>query len=213
MNVFLLKAYSYIYNSFPNILFMIDFTKTFETQRIILRPLKQEDKEHFIKITTDKKLWIYFTSDLSDKLILSEWLDAGIQDINNKKRLALSIIHRDRNSLIGSTSLGNISDIDKRAEIGWTWICRDFQGKGLNDEAKYLLIKYCFDDLHYERVEFKTDVLNLPARNALKRIGASEEGVLRSHTLMTHHRRRDTIYYSILRSEWEEIKVKNNWPQ
>jgi len=63
----------------------------------------------------------------------------------------------------------------------------------------------------FERVEFKTDVLNMPARKALLKFGAKEEGVLRSHTLMNHNRRRDTIYYSVLKSEWNAIKIKNNW--
>ena len=68
------------------------------------------------------------------------------------------------------------------------------------------MLKYAFETLEFERVEIKTDVLNVPARKALLRIGAKEEGILRSHTLMTHGRRRDTIYYSILRSEWEAVK-------
>jgi RimJ/RimL family protein N-acetyltransferase len=73
------------------------------------------------------------------------------------------------------------------------------------------MIKFLIETLDFERVEFKTDILNIPARRALLRIGAKEEGILRSHTLMTHNRRRDTIYYSILKSEWNEIKIKNNW--
>jgi RimJ/RimL family protein N-acetyltransferase len=72
---------------------------------------------------------------------------------------------------------------------------------------KYLMLGYCFETLGFERVEFKTDVLNLPARKALARIGATEEGILRSHTLMINNRRRDTIYFSILKPEWERLKA------
>jgi RimJ/RimL family protein N-acetyltransferase len=190
---------------------MIDFTKTLETDQILIRPLKQEDYDRFIEITDDKDLWIYFTNDLSDKKVLFEWIETGVQEIKNKMRLAFSIIDKQTNSPIGSTSIGNISERDNRFEIGWTWLCTEFQGKGINDQTKYLLLKYCFEELECQRVEFKTDVLNKPARNALKRIGAVEEGVLRSHTLMTHDRRRDTIYYSILKHEWKNIKFKNNW--
>ncbi len=191
---------------------MIDFNKTLETNQILLRPLSQDDYDRFLKITTDKDLWIYFTSDLSDNNELLRWIETGEQEIKNEKRVAFSIIDKQTNSLVGSTSIGNISVRDKRVEIGWTWLGREFQGKGINDQAKYLLLKYCFEEIDCIRVEFKTDILNVPARNALKRIGAIEEGVLRSHTLMTHNRRRDTIYYSILRQEWKEIKIKNNWP-
>ena len=71
--------------------------------------------------------------------------------------------------------------------------------------------KYCFEECEAVRVEFKTDVLNLPARKALKKIGIVEEGVLRSHTQMIRNRRRDTIFYSVLASEWDLMKSKNNW--
>jgi RimJ/RimL family protein N-acetyltransferase len=67
---------------------------------------------------------------------------------------------------------------------------------------KFLMLQYDFEELEMLRVEFKNDVLNLPARKALLRLGATEEGILRSHTLMTKGRRRDTIYYSFLRGEW-----------
>jgi RimJ/RimL family protein N-acetyltransferase len=79
-------------------------------------------------------------------------------------------------------------------------------GTGLNKECKFLLLQYAFEHLNFERVEFKTDVLNTAARNALKKIGAKEEGVLRSHMTLHNGRRRDSIYYSILLNEWEEIK-------
>ena len=149
---------------------------------------------------------------MSDVDVLYKWIEAGINDINNKKRLAFTVIDKQSNQIVGSTSIGNISPHDRRVEIGWTWLGREFQGRGINDQAKYLLIKYCFEELDCERVEFKTDILNEPAKRALKRIGAVEEGVLRSHTLMTNNRRRDTIYYSILKHEWQNLKQKNNWP-
>ena len=190
---------------------MIDFNKTLETDKVILRPLRREDYDRFIEMTEDKNLWTYFTNDLSDKTALRTWVETAVQQIKDKKRLAFSIINKRTNSLVGSTSIGNISERDKRVEIGWTWLSRAFQGKGLNDHSKYLLLKYCFEELGCERVEFKTDVLNIPARNALERIGAVEEGILRSHTLMTNNRRRDTIFYSILKPEWENVKLKTNW--
>jgi len=190
---------------------MIKFHKAFETDHVLLRPLIAENVNHFKHLTEDKKLWIYFTDDLSDSATLNDWVETGLSQMKQKSRLAFTIIDKANNKIVGSTSLGNISERDKRIEIGWTWFFKDYQGKGINSQTKYLRLKYCFDELEYERVEFKTDVLNLPARKALLRIGATEEGILRSHTLMTNNRRRDTIYYSILKSEWNDIKLKNNW--
>lgn len=103
---------------------------------------------------------------------------------------------------MGSTSFGNYSERDKRIEIGWTWLGKDYQGNGYNVQAKELLLNYCFEVLELERVEAKTDVLNKAARSSLLKSGFTEEGVLRSHTLMTNNRRRDTIYFSVLKSEY-----------
>jgi len=190
---------------------MLDFNLILETVNVRIRPLNADDHKSFLKITTDESMWIYFTYDLSVESELKAWIDIALEDLKNRNRLAFTIIEKATGNPIGSTSFGNISYRDKRIEIGWTWISREFQGKGVNNDIKYLMLKYIFETVGFERAEIKTDVLNLPARKALQRIGAKEEGILRSHTLMTHGRRRDTIYYSILRSEWEEVKGKNNW--
>ena len=171
----------------------------------------EEDYSSFVLLTEDPAMWIYFTSDLSVKSELHDWIDTAINDMKNKVRIAFTIINKSTNQPIGSTSFGNVSFKDKRLEIGWTWIAKNYQGKGINNQIKYLMTKYGFENLNFERVEFKTDVLNIPARKALLKIGAKEEGILRSHTLMTHDRRRDTIYYSMLKPEWAAIKESNNW--
>jgi RimJ/RimL family protein N-acetyltransferase len=190
---------------------MIDFNLILQTDNIILRPLIAEDFIAFEKITTDPEVWIYFTFDLSVKNELKEWVEIAVNDIKNKTRLAFTIVDKLSGIPIGSTSFGNISYRDKRIEIGWTWITKAYQGTGVNNQIKFLMLRYAFEVLEFERVEFKTDVLNIRARKAFQRIGAIEEGILRSHTLMTHNRRRDTIWYSILKNEWEGIKMRNSW--
>ncbi len=190
---------------------MLDFSLTLETDKVLLRPLKSDDYSCFEDLTADKSMWIHFTKDLSQKSELKNWIDTALADINNKARLVFTIIEKSTGNPVGSTSIGNISYIDRRIEIGWTWICKRCQGTGVNLQAKYLLMKYLFETLNFERIELKTDVLNIAARKAIVRIGAREEGILRSHTLMSDGRRRDTIYYSILSSEWPGIKRKNYW--
>lgn len=184
----------------------LNYKLTLENEFILLRPLRHEDYERFLAITANQDLWYYFTQDLSNPEVLKSWVNSAISQTKDKTRVAFTIIDKIKDAVIGSTSLGNISFRDRRIEIGWTWICSEYQGKGANDHSKYLLIRYCFEELGFERIEFKTDVLNTFARKALKRIGATEEGILRSHTIMTNERRRDTIYYSILKHEWESLK-------
>jgi len=190
---------------------MVNFERILQTDEVLLRPLLIEDFEQLADLTNDQSMWTYFTSDLSDKAVLRDWIADAILQKENKTRLPFAVIDKASRKIVGSTSFGNISYRDKRIEIGWTWLGKEYQGKGINNQVKYLMISYCFEVLDFERVEFKTDVLNIPARKALSRIGMTEEGVLRSHTLMTHDRRRDTIFYSVLKSEWNALKIKNNW--
>ncbi len=185
----------------------MDFTIELQTDKIRLRPVKPEDYSSLLTLTNDASMWTWFTSDLSVSGNLKEWISEAVEQTSARQRLAFTIIDPEQNLLIGSTSFGNISERDKRIEIGWTWIGKSFWGKRFNDRAKFLMLQYCFEELDFERVEVKTDVLNIAARKALLRMGFMEEGLLRSHTLMTHNRRRDTIYYSVLKPEWESIKA------
>ncbi|HVK96479.1 MAG TPA: GNAT family protein, partial [Flavisolibacter sp.] len=104
------------------------------------------------------------------------------------------------------SAIGNISQYDLRAEIGWSWLGKEFRSSGINRQAKYLMMKHIFEAWNFERVEFKTDVLNERARKGLQKIGGIEEGVLRSHMTMWNNRRRTSIYYSVLKNEWYQLK-------
>lgn len=115
-------------------------------------------------------------------------------------------IERSSGRVVGSTRFGNYDAANRRIEIGWTWLARQWQRTTINTEAKYLMLTHAFEKLHCVRVELKTDVLNAPSRKAMLRIGAKEEGVLRKHTLMWTGRYRDSIYYSVLDEEWPQVK-------
>lgn len=168
-----------------------------QNDRILLRPLQQEDIPALLELTQDPSLWTYFTHDLSTLAGLEAWAAGHFSE----ERLQFLVVDQGSQQLLGSTGFGNYFPRDQRIEIGWTWLGKAAQGTGTNREMKSLMLAYAFEELDMLRVEFKTDVLNLPARKALLRLGATEEGILRSHTLMTHGRRRDTIYYSFLKGE------------
>jgi RimJ/RimL family protein N-acetyltransferase len=169
-----------------------------ESEGILLRPLQREDLPALLELTKDPALWTYFTHDLSTLAGLEAWAAGHFSE----ERLQFVVIDKHSGKVLGSTGFGNYFPRDQRIEIGWTWLGKAFQGTGINAQMKSLMLQYAFGELEMLRVEFKTDVLNLPARQALLRLGATEEGILRSHTLMTHGRRRDTIYYSFLKGEW-----------
>jgi N-acetyltransferase len=173
---------------------------------VLLRLLEKTDYELFKEIAFNPQIWKYNVTSASNKNELQKWIDDALESKKNNQRYPFTIIDKKLERATGSTSIGNISLTDKRAEIGWTWLGLEFQGTGINKYCKFLLLQYLFDELKFERVEFKTDALNLKSRKALQKIGAKEECVLKSHTLMHDGRRRDTIYYGILKNEWPSIK-------
>ena len=111
-------------------------------------------------------------------------------------------------TVVGSTRFGAISPADRRAEIGWTWIAPAWQRTAINTEAKLLMLRHAFERMGCTRVEFKTDQLNERSRAAIRRLGATQEGTLRSHIVTASGRVRDTVYYSILASEWAAVEAR-----
>ena len=186
---------------------MIPVDLKLETSRAILRPVAEEDYNDFLRLAQqDEDMWEYFSLNLGDEKQLRKWMDTAFTDRSANTRRPFTIIDKLNGQIAGSSSLGNISIYDLRAEIGWSWLGKDYRSSGLNRHAKYAMMKYAFDELHFERVEFKTDVLNARARKGLQNAGGIEEGVLRSHMTMWNGKRRSSIYYSVLKDEWPKLK-------
>ena len=122
--------------------------------------------------------------------------------------LPFALIEKSTGRAIGSTRYGNIDRTHHRVEIGWTWVAPTWQRTAVNTEAKYLLLRHAFETLGCIRVELKTDSLNEKSRNAILRIGAREEGTFRNHMITASGRIRHTVYFSVLDSEWPEVKSR-----
>ena len=174
--------------------------------RVLLRPFRQEDIPALAAIALEEEIWRYMPTRISNAQELKAWAQTVTEGYRLGSRYTFMIEDKATGQLAGSTSYGNISAPDKRLEIGWTWLSREYRGSGLNRHCKFLLLRYAFEELQMERVELKGDALNSRSRRAMQKIGATEEGILRSHTLMHDGRRRDTVYYSILRTEWPHIR-------
>jgi RimJ/RimL family protein N-acetyltransferase len=177
-----------------------------ETPRVRLSLMQQNDFEMLTPLTKSENTWKYFTKNLADPNELRLWIEEAMRDREQGKRVPFIIFDKDEKKVCGCTSFGNISFYDQRIEIGWTWLAEQFMGSGVNRQAKFALLSYAFEALKMQRVEIKTDNLNERSKAALKKIGAKEEGVLRSHMLMHDNRRRDSVYFSILKDEWERVK-------
>lgn len=181
---------------------------TLETPRVLLRLLRHEDYDLLRPLTKDHDIWKFFTKNLYEDAELKLWIEDALEGRRNFNRMPFLVIDKDVNQVAGSTSFGNISFYDKRIEIGWSWLGTEFMGTGLNRHAKFALMSHAFEAMQMERVEIKTDVLNERSRKAILKIGMYEEGILRSHQQMHSNRRRDTVYYSIIRDEWLAVKMR-----
>lgn len=178
-----------------------------ETPRVLLRKMKAEDLEEFKELITDENTWKYFSKDLSQPAEMESWINEALHSYDQKTRVPFTIIEIDTGRICGTTSYGNISFYDKRIEIGWTWLGNEFIGSSINRHAKFSLLSFAFEAMGMERVEIKTDNLNERAKAALIKVGMKPEGVLRSHMQMHSDRRRDSIYFGMIREEWEERKM------
>ncbi|ALD22163.1 GNAT family N-acetyltransferase [Hymenobacter sp. DG25A] len=188
----------------------MDFTRciTLENDRVRLRPLELTDFEDLKAVIFDPEIW-RFTVDPNpgDAVGLAGYLTKAMRERKKGLRYPFAIVDKQSGRVVGSTSYGNLALADHRLEIGWTWLGADYQRTGLNRAAKHLLLKYAFGELGCERVELKTDALNWKSREAMRRMGATEEGILRSHMVTQGGRRRDSVYFSILKPEWDMLRM------
>src|SRR5215467_3833823 len=120
--------------------------------------------------------------------------------------LPFIIINKQSNIIVGSTRYLNIDYDNHRMEIGHTWVRKSFRRTAVNTETKLLMLQYAFEKLNCIAIEIRTDVLNTVSRRAIERLGAKEDGIIRNHKIMKNGRIRDTICYSIIRSEWPLVK-------
>ena len=179
---------------------------TLRNKVVRLRRISMDDKGGYARIALNPEIWEYFVSRIANESDLNAFMEQAINDSLVGTRIVFSIIEQSSGRIAGSTAFGNLAPRERRLEIGWSWVGLEYRGTGVNRATKHLLLDYAFGELACERVEFKTDVLNVRARRALQGIGATEEGTLRSFNYMPGGRRRDAVYYSILKSEWPDVR-------
>jgi len=172
-----------------------------------LEPLSQHHFEDLLEVGLDPEIWRWTTERARTPEELRAWIDRALAARDTGAAMPFATVALPYGKAIGGTRLATWSATDRRVEIGWTWIGRDWQRTAVNTEAKYLMLRHAFEVLGCLRVELRTDVGNERSRAAILRIGAKEEGVLRKHSVTASGRVRDTVYYSILDDEWPEVKA------
>jgi len=177
-----------------------------ENNRARLRPLETADFEALKAVAFEPDLWKYTLTRGDDPVSLAAYLRQALEAREQGLRYPFAIIDRATGQLAGSTSYYNVYEPDQRLSIGYTWVGSAFQRTGLNRACKHLLFSHAFGQLGCERVELETDSRNHKSRTAMARMGATEEGTLRSHRNTQGGIRRDTVIFSVLRSEWSGLR-------
>lgn len=179
-----------------------------EGKTIELIPLEKEHFEELYSAAADKDLWTLIPTDGSDKTIFYQNYEFALSERENGNQYPFVIKHKETQQLIGSTRLFEIYPADKKLEIGWTWITKDYWGTSVNLECKLLLLTYCFEVLKTNRVQLKTKDDNFRSRKAIEKIGGVFEGILRKDKIQNNGTTRNAAYYSILDDEWNVAKQK-----
>ncbi len=150
--------------------------------------------------------WAYMPrSCFVDQADTRHWIDEAL---SREDEMPFVIVENQKNRVVGSTRYLNIRPEHRSLEIGWTWLGQEWLRTGVNTEAKYLLLRHAFERLGCIRVEFKTDERNQRSQLALERIGATREGVLRNHMIVQGGFYRNSVYFSVIETEWPAVRQR-----
>lgn len=175
-------------------------------QYVRLEPLSIAHSRTLVAAAADGELWNSTVTLIPSHANVDEYIDAALNGQASGRELPFVIINQSTGMVVGTTRFYDIEPNDRRVAIGYTWLSRSAQRTAVNTEAKLLLLGHAFERWHCIRVELITDFLNEQSRTAILRLGAKEEGVLRSHMIMPGGRVRDSVCFSIIDKEWPEVK-------
>ncbi|WP_340678996.1 GNAT family protein [Paraglaciecola sp.] len=174
---------------------------------VTLVPLKLEHAGALVNAAADGELWnLWFTSVPSQSSITA-YIEFALAQQDLGKSLPFVVVDNSSQKIVGSTRFCNADTTNKRVEIGYTWYAKSVQKTVVNTECKHLLLCHAFETLSAIAVEFRTHWHNHRSRNAIIRLGAKQDGVLRNHQVMSDGSYRDTVVFSITNSEWLAVKA------
>jgi RimJ/RimL family protein N-acetyltransferase len=171
-----------------------------------LVPMRAEHLDALTAAGADPEIWKWYSVNGATPETMRAFVDDALEGRRKGTAVPFAVLEAASGAIVGSTRFGAIERRHKPAEIGWTFLAPRCQRTGINTEMKYLMLRHAFEAWGLQRVEFKTDALNDKSRNALRRIGATEEGVLRRHMVTFTGRVRDSVYYSVTDGDWPRVK-------
>ncbi len=177
-----------------------------ESPTLLLEPLKQRHQSGLVDSVQDGELWKLWYTSVPKPTEMSKFIQTASQECANGESIAFAVRLAETGQIVGSTRFMHIDAKNKRVEIGFTWYARTHQRSSVNTICKYLLLCHAFEDANAIAVEFRTNWMNRQSRNAIQRLGARQDGVLRNHVVSHDGVIRDTVVYSITMAEWPAVK-------
>ena len=179
-----------------------------EGDRVKLVPLENAHFSELLEVGMQEKIWEFISINGADQDVLLRHLKSAVLKRATGEQYPFTVIDKKQNKIIGSTLFHNIFPEHRKLEIGWTWYDPAYWRTGYNRECKLLLLAHCFETLKTIRVQLVTDENNHRSRTAILGIGASFEGILRNERIRGSGAYRNTAIYSIIDSEWADVKHK-----
>jgi RimJ/RimL family protein N-acetyltransferase len=174
-----------------------------ENDRVLLRPLAESDYEHLLPFALNEAdLWKYSLISPAGEEGMRNYISTTLQNKAAGIEYPFIVFDKATQQYAGSTRFYDIQQFNKTTQLGYTWYGKSFQRTGLNRNCKQLLFQLAFEEWGLERVELRADANNAPSINAMKAIGCTVEGTLRSNMTIEAGGRRDSIVLSILKDEW-----------
>lgn len=177
-----------------------------ENDRVRLTLLDLSNYKHLLNIASQKDLVQYSPSRIETPEELKTFVQTAVDHYYHRVAIPFIVYDKHKQAYAGCTRFMNIDWDNKVLEIGSTWIGREFQGTGLNANMKFLMLRYAFETLNFEKVEFRIDERNTRSRKAVEKLDATLEGILRKNVYLKDGFKRNTCCYGILKEEWEKIK-------
>jgi RimJ/RimL family protein N-acetyltransferase len=181
-------------------------TPVLEGAKIRLEPMTMGHLAPLEAVAFDDRIWRLTTHRVKTRDDLQQWVETALSLETAGTVMPWVTILKSEDRVIGSTRFLDFNEAHKTTELGWSWLAPQFQGTGLNAEAKLLQLTYAFDELKLNRVALKTHHENLQSQAAMRKIGAIEEGTFRNHMVMPDGSLRHSVWFSIIREDWPRVR-------
>ncbi|WP_460116794.1 GNAT family N-acetyltransferase [Pseudomonas sp. S2_C03] len=179
---------------------------TLHGERISLRPLQYSDANALVQAAADGELWNLTVTIVPSTTTVDAYLKKALDGRDSGTVLPFAIVLNETGEVIGSTRFWKVDPLNRKLEIGSSWISSRWQKTFVNTEAKYLMLRHAFEVLGCVRVQFTTDENNQKSRNAILRLGAQQEGIVRHERIMPDGRKRNSVRFSIIDDEWPQVR-------